>query len=217
AAAAAAKDVAAKRKVTGQFSTAPAPVQRTETKERPPAPIGRSTTQPAPFQVEDVLAELFEKMQDLYAADLTRERVASFLLDQALNYVKSDAGTFYIADLSGSDLQFAAVRGPKAQQILKSGITVPVGQGIVGFCAQEGVSLAISDVHKDPRFAQSISEKIGYDCRNMICAPLYRDGRLWGAIQLINRVGGNTYSHQEVDVLNYIATEGAQLLAALEG
>ena len=62
----------------------------------------------------------------------------------------------------------------------------------------------------------SISEKIGYECRTMMCSPLYKDGRLWGAIQLINRVGGHTYLPHEVDVLNYLAHEGAQLLSTVE-
>jgi GAF domain-containing protein len=170
----------------------------------------------AGVNVEQILAELFEKTQDLYGGVLNKERIASFLLDMALQYVSSDAGTFYTSDLSVNALEFAAVRGPKAKDILKSGMRVPVGQGIIGFCAQEGVSLAISDVQKDPRFSASLSEKIGYPCRNMICSPLYREGRLFGAIQLINRSSGNTYAPEEVDILNYVAHEGASLLAAVE-
>lgn len=210
-------NVAAARAVTNQFQSAPQPVERKETKEKPAAPIGRSSEQPKPaFNVEDVLVELFEKMQDLYADKLTRERIAGFLLDTAMQYVKSDAGTFYTTNLSGDGLEFTAVRGPKAKELQSSGIKVPVGQGIVGFCAQEGVSLAVSDVQKDTRFMASISEKIGYECRTMICSPLYKDGRLWGALQLINRVGGSSYIAQEVDVLNYLAHEGAQLLSSVE-
>jgi len=91
-----------------------------------------------------------------------------------------------------------------------------VGQGIVGFCAQVGVSLAVSDVQKDPHFMASISEKIGYECRTMICSPLYKDGRLWGAVQLINRGGGTMFLPEELDVLNYLAHEGALLLSSVE-
>ncbi|MBI5498569.1 MAG: GAF domain-containing protein [Deltaproteobacteria bacterium] len=209
-------DVAAARKVTGQFQTAPAPIERKETKEKPAAPIGRTEAAKPAFNAEDVLAELFEKMQDIYTEKMTKEGIANFLLDLALKYVKSDAGTFYTSSLSEESLEFTAVRGPAAKELLKSGIKVPVGQGIVGFCAQEGVSLAVSDVQKDARFSAAISEKIGYACRTMICSPLYKDGRLWGAIQLINRVGASSYQPQEVDVLNYIAHEGATLLTHVE-
>lgn len=213
-------NVASARRVTGQFQSAPAPVEQKQTKEKLEQPIGRAATakaEPAPFNVEDALAEMFEKMQDLYSDTLEKERIAGFLLDLAMQYVKSDAGTFYTSDLSGTDLEFTAVRGPKANELKKSGIKVPVGQGIVGFCAQEGVSLAISDVKKDPRFKASISDKIGYECRNMVCAPLYRNGRLWGALQLINRKAGDSFSAGEIDVLNYLAHEGAALLATAEG
>jgi len=209
-------DVAAARAVGNQFQDAPKPVERKETKEKPAAPIGRAEASKPTFNVEDVLADLFEKMQDLYADKMSRERIASFLLDLALQTVKSDAGTFYTSSLSGDTLEFTAVRGPKAKELLKAGIKVPVGQGIVGFCAQEGVSLAVSDVQKDARFMASISEKIGYECRTMICSPLYKDGRLYGALQLINRNGGTSYQSQEVDVLNYLAHEAASLLSTVE-
>ena len=48
-------------------------------------------------------------MQDLYADKMSRERIASFLLDLALQTVKSDAGTFYTSSLSGDTLEFTAV------------------------------------------------------------------------------------------------------------
>ena len=213
-----AKDVVAARKGTGQFKDAGQVVERKHTRDVNLAAVGRKPqAQPAGFKVEDVLADMFEKMQDLYTGKLDKERIAGFLLDLALQHVKSDAGTFYTSGLSGADLEFTAVRGPKADQLKRSGFKVPVGQGIVGFCAQEGVSLAISDVMNDERFMRTVSDKIGYECHNMVCAPLYRGGRLWGAIQLINRKGGDSYASAEVDVLNYIAHEGASLLATVEG
>ena len=64
------------------------------------------------------------------------------------------------SDISDDDLQFVAATGPKASEVMK--FRVPMGQGIVGFAAQEGVSLAVSDVEKDDRFYKDISDKIGY-------------------------------------------------------
>lgn len=154
---------------------------------------------------EDKLAEVFERVQDVYleATDLTS--ASNFLLDLAMEVVSSDSGSIFISDISAHDLYFAAARGPKADEVMK--FRVPMGVGIVGFSAMEGVSLAISDAHLDPRFYKKISESLGYETRSILCSPIQNEGRVFGAIELINRKGGARYTPAEVNLLNYIAHE----------
>jgi len=197
-----------------RFRPAPEPLTRSETKPTPSDPkIGRREER---VSIEDVLMEIFERTQELYAEHLDPDRIVNMLLDLAVEKIPSGAGTLYVADISGHDLQFAAVRGPKATEILSSGLRVPMGQGIAGFCAQEGVALTIGDVQRDPRFAREISEKIGYDAHSMICVPLEKDGRCYGAIQLINREGATAFSPADLDVLASVARQGVELLSKVQ-
>ncbi|MHB8877876.1 MAG: hypothetical protein ACYC8T_29635, partial [Myxococcaceae bacterium] len=124
--------------------------------EKPTQPvvgsIGRKPPKAAEKeQIEDVLAEVFERVQDIYSQN-TEEAAMYFLLDLALEKIPAESGSVYRADAGMGDLSFSAVRGPKAAELLKEKIVVPAGTGIVGFCATEGVSVAVSDVQKDPRF-----------------------------------------------------------------
>jgi hypothetical protein len=178
----------------------------------PPAPIGRA---PAPAAAEDVLAELFERVADL---DRRGDRKAglAFLLDLAMEKIPCEAGSVFLARLAGRELEFAVARGPRAQEILKLGLTVPMGVGIAGFCARENVGVAVSDAQKDPRFYRAISEAIGYETRSLLCAPVARGGRVLGALELVNKRGGGPFEREDQAALSYLAHQAAELVARLD-
>ena len=181
----------------------------------PPAQIGRLQPSVADTQqVEETLSELFERTPALFEKPMAD--ALYYLLDLAMEKVPVDSGTVYVADVNRRDLGFAAVRGPKAKELLALKLRVPMGKGFVGFCAQEGVAVAISDVQRDKRFFREISDRIGYDTRSMITTPIILHGRTLGAIQLINKKGSSSFSQAELSILHYLAHQGALLLEAAE-
>ncbi len=207
----------APRRPSGQFSEAPSPVSREVSKPDPRTDphIGRTVHKERDHEqvdVQEAIAAVFDATQDLYMeeAQLSAQHVADKLLDIALAHIPADAGTFYLADVNGHALTFAAVRGPKADALKRSGMTVPVGQGIIGFCAQEGVCLAVSDIQKDPRFLAWIARTIDYQPTDTLCASAEKEGRLFGAVQLINSRAGFDAAHMEV--LRFIGLTAAAML-----
>ena len=203
----------APKRPSGQFSAAPEPKSREISTRNPTDPaIGRSGERPTPAKsVQDAIAAVFDATQDLYMESaLSAQKVADKLLDIALSHIPAESGTFYLADVNGHELTFSAVRGPKADALKRSGMTVPVGQGIIGFCAQEGVCLAVSDIQKDPRFLAAIAKSIDYQPKDTLCASAEKDGRLFGAVQLINSKDGFDASHMEV--LRFIGLTAAAVL-----
>jgi GAF domain-containing protein len=191
------------------------PVQRTESAAAPTDPVVKpSGPVSAPtFDPTDTIADVFDATQELLLdAVPDPKRVAEKLLDLALEKVPADAGTFYLADVNGHELSFAAVRGPKADAIRKKSLTVPVGQGVVGFCAQEGVCLVIRDMQNDSRYFSAIAEAVGYQPKDSLCASAEKEGRLFGAIQLINHKKGG-FTPGEMEVIRYIGITAADMLA----
>ena len=196
------------KRSSGQFENAPRPVSREVSGDRPqlsPAAVMSAEA------VAEAVADVFDATQDLLMEGaVDPSRIAEVLLDIALSHVPAESGSFYIADVNGHELAFAAVRGPKADAIKKGGFRVPVGQGIVGFCALEGVCLRVSDIQHDPRHLAAVATAVGYIPRDTLCASAEKDGRLYGAVQLINATEGFTAVHMEV--LRYIGLTAAQLL-----
>lgn len=199
---------------------APIPVKIVEVDNQrspPPALIGRLALAGSAEEgekVEDVLSELFERTPAIFAK--SQNDALYFLLDLAMEKIPCESGTFYVADLNRRDLGFAAVRGPKADELLKLKLRVPMGKGFVGFCAQEGVAVAISDAQRDKRFFSEISQRLGYETQSMITTPVIHDHRTLGAIQLINRSGSTAFSPSELSILHYLAHQAALYLETTE-
>ncbi|MBW1811132.1 MAG: GAF domain-containing protein [Deltaproteobacteria bacterium] len=155
----------------------------------------------------DFLEDIFEKTEDVYE-QANKEKAIYFMLDLALDRIGADAGSIFIADINKHDLFFGAARGPKADQVMS--FRVKMGQGLVGYCAEEGVGLAVSDVTKDPRFYSRVSDKIGYPTRSILCVPMQSDGQMFGALELINRKENDFFTERDLNVANFIATQLAQ-------
>jgi hypothetical protein len=185
--------------------------------EQPVRPVGnigrplrkRSTRE----DTENVLAEVFERVQSVNAKRSIDDALY-FLLDLALEKIPAEAGTIFRADAASGDLHFAAVRGPKAQELLRARLVVPSGTGIVGFCTTEGVSVALSDVQKDPRYYAAVAARVNYETRSVLAAPMMTQGRTFGCLQLINKQGTPLFTELEVGLAAYIAHQAALYLAS---
>ena len=177
-------------------------------------PIGRPRPPPPPRELEDMLAEVFDRVQGVYQF---REPTPGlyYLLDLALEKIPAEAGSVFSSELITGALRFVAVRGPKAKEILESRTVLPAGAGIAGFSIMEGVSVALSDVHRDRRWYSAIADKLQYDTRSLLCSPMVSAGRAYGCIELINRKPSSSFTDQEVGLLAYIAHQGALFLHSL--
>lgn len=162
-------------------------------------------------ETEDILADIFLRVTDI-SSKKTTEEAMQFILDLVLEKVPCEAGSVLRSDIATGDLSFITARGPKATEILKAKIVVPAGTGIAGFCAAEGVSVAVSDVDKDPRFYAEVGARVGYETRSMLCAPMMTHGHSFGCVQVINRKGGPQFLEHEVGVLAYLAHQAALFL-----
>ncbi len=174
--------------------------RRSPSGQRPALVVGRGNEAVS----QNIMEEVFLEINQIHEGDMSMEQVVNFVMDLSLEKVGAEAGSVMFADVNGRELYFATARGPKAHEVMN--FRVPMGKGIAGFCAREGVSLAISDAEKDPRFYREISEALGYPTQSMCCAPIQFDGRVFGAIELLNKKN-NHFIGAEVNVLTYIGRQ----------
>jgi hypothetical protein len=208
----------------------PASAPRAEPKPVPkspgPAPAARPTKQPASTPgapgpsgigrsidlnadpTADMLEEIFEKSSQL---DKKTQKDALYaMLDLAMEKIGTDAGTAFIADINSDDISFAAARGPHSDKLI--GIKLKVGQGIVGFCVDVGVGVAVSDASRDPRFYAAISKKIGYPTQSILCVPMQADEQIVGALELINKKDDSSFSENDLSIASFIGQQLARTL-----
>lgn len=177
---------------------------RSKTDQKKAVSIGRQNEKVSESLIEDIFLEI----QEIHEGEKSMEEVVGFVMDMAMDKVHAESGSVLFADVNGKELYFATARGPKADEIMD--YRVPMGKGIVGFCTREGVSLAISDAQNDPRFYKAISESLGYETHGLVCAPIQHQGRVYGALELINKKQSSGFTSDEMNALTYLGRQLAQ-------
>lgn len=71
-------------------------------------------------------------------------------------------------------------------------IRIPLGQGIVGSCISQDQTLRVNDATNEPRLMRRVDEISGYHTEQVLCVPMRADGKVIGALQLLNKRSGFT-------------------------
>lgn len=107
-------------------------------------------------------------------------------------------------DAATGDLVFSIVAGgPEAEQIRS--MRLARGQGVAGWIAENKQSVIIEDAQNDPRFDPSTDAMTDFVTRSIIGVPLISRGRVFGVIELINKLNGESFSPLDLKVLMTIA------------
>ncbi|NOT56189.1 MAG: sigma-54-dependent Fis family transcriptional regulator, partial [Deltaproteobacteria bacterium] len=78
---------------------------------------------------------------------------------------------------------------------------LPLGQGIVGWVAEKGEGVIANDVSQDPRFLGQVDRKTGFRTKAVLCAPLRDNGRVIGAIEVLNTDAPEGFAQEDLDLL----------------
>lgn len=81
------------------------------------------------------------------------------------------------------------------------------GEGIAGWVCQHHQSANVPVAREDPRFCPRVDQITGFYTRSVLCAPLYRQGQLEGAVQVINRNDGAPFDDDDAAFLDIIAEQ----------
>jgi len=113
-----------------------------------------------------------------------------------------EAGSILLVDRARNDLYFATTLEGGMERFLD--VRIPMGVGIVGCVAQSGRPEIVNDPASDPRFFKKISSDVGFASRSILCVPLISRDRVIGAIELLNKEGGD-FNQEDLERLQGIA------------
>ncbi len=123
------------------------------------------------------------------------------------------AASIMLLDEGTSELVFEAVTGEGEDTLV--GRRIPSGTGIAGWVAQSGQPLVVEDVARDPRFAVQEARRTGYLPKGLMAAPLLRQERVLGVLNVLDRPERRRFSVAEMDLLGLFANQAAVALDLL--
>ncbi|HUT72784.1 MAG TPA: response regulator [Desulfatiglandales bacterium] len=189
-------------------------------------------------QLEEALAEQ-EKMVEAYKS-LRSEKVAAAveigsIVNSTLNlaevlglimrYVNrvtnSMASSLMLLDDKTGELVLSVPTGPKASKLTDT--RIPAGEGIAGWVVEHGKPVLVPDVKSNGRFYKKIDKMTRFKTKSILCVPLKAKTKLIGALEVMNKVDGSSFTEEDVLLMSIfayqaaMAIENARLYSELKG
>ena len=139
-------------------------------------------------------------MEQLLEVD-NMEEALSGSLEIIIDELNSEAGAVWILDKKTDILQPLFCKG----SIDISNVTVENGVGVEGVVTKTGKPVMIADVDKDPRIDENIYDDQGHKANTLICVPLRAVGDTMGCILIINRMDGQLYTQEDLELCEKMA------------
>jgi sigma-B regulation protein RsbU (phosphoserine phosphatase) len=160
-------------------------------------------------QIERAFALLAEMTRG-FAESQNLEATLEQALSSVAEHLDAEAGSLWLLDLERGELHCRACVGPNPI----TGLRLPMTKGIIGRSVSDNTCQCVFDVSEDPAFSTKADDESGMVTRSLLCAPLSFSDQRIGAIELINRRGGDGHFHQrDVYPLQVLASSAALAIA----
>lgn len=157
-----------------------------------------------------VLQTLCEVVQAINSS-LKPKEILSAIMAKAADLVDAEGGSVILLNEKTNELTFEAASGKAGKKLL--GMRLKVGQGVAGWVARYGKSLMVPDVSKDPRFYSGMDQRTKFTTKSILCVPMKSRDRVIGVVEVVNKVGGGSFTQDDFEIFESIA---AHLTIALE-
>jgi len=158
---------------------------------------------------EEELAKMTALMEISIVINSTRylKQLLKIIMQSAERVMQAEASSVFLIDRQTDELYFEVATGPKEEEVRK--IRLKKGEGIAGWVASTGLSLLVPDVSKDPRFAKRVDAETYFVTRSILCVPLKVRNQIIGVVQVVNRLGAESFSESETKFLEALASQAA--------
>ena len=153
------------------------------------------------------LEVVFDTIHDLIST-LSVQQVMERLLDRTLLHLASEIGSILVLDPDHT-LRILLARGLPPEVVRD--IRIQLGDGISGYVAERAESLLVEDVENDSRFQRRNRER--YYTNSFISTPLCFQGSVRGVININNKSNRQSFTADDLKLLEAIAGHAAVALA----
>jgi len=149
-----------------------------------------------------------------FLADLTQDFASSLdigetlknAIDRFMVHLDAEAASIFLLEDQDSTLVCRECAGP----VDIRGLRLAAGQGIVGQTVARNEARIVRDVSRDPEFAAMVDIDTGFATRSLLCVPLAVRGRCLGALELLNKRGGDgLFAQHDLQLASIVAAAAA--------
>lgn len=119
--------------------------------------------------------------------------------------LQAEASSIALYDAVEDRLVFRVAAGEHGQGVV--GLSVPTGEGLVGYVYTTGQALALADVANDARFGRKFAEQSDYIPRAIVAVPLVDDEGTIGVLEVLDKRDLSPFDLRDIELASVFAAQ----------
>ena len=156
------------------------------------------------FRIEKFIA----RMTDL-------DSLLTVIMRETTMATDAESCSVALYDKATEQLSFCVARGEEQERDFERElrlIRMPMGVGVLGWCATNRMVANIKDAYSDPRFNRQADIKTGFRTKSILAVPMVRHDELVGVVEAVNKRGDGGFSEHDEQVLAVLAAQAALVI-----
>lgn len=138
------------------------------------------------------------------------DELLQLIVQSATDLLDAETGSLLLMEEDSGDLIIRIAAGSTEADVV--GSRVPTGQGIAGWTAEHREPVVVTDPASDERFYGEVDAATGFETTGMLAVPLIVKERCIGVLEVLNKLGPDSFDDDDVELANAFAGMAALAL-----
>jgi GAF domain-containing protein len=147
-------------------------------------------------------------------AESTHRRLLQSVVSAAVGIFGARASSIFLLDEPADQLVFAAVAGEGERHLV--GRRFPAREGIAGWVLASREPMVVTDLATNTTFSRAAAESTGYVPNRLLAAPLIRDERAIGVLEVLDHDPDVVRSRDAISLLMLIGDQASVAIEVVE-
>ncbi len=146
---------------------------------------------------------LFHEVGKALFSNIDQQKILQTIMEKISDLLQPDTWSLLMLDEKTRELYFEIAIGAGAERL--KDVRLKVGEGIAGWVVAHAEPVLIEDVSKDPRFNPRFDEITQTNTRSIVCVPIKGREQVLGVIELVNCLGKESFTRDDIPILKSLA------------
>ncbi|PKB82458.1 MAG: hypothetical protein BZY88_04300 [SAR202 cluster bacterium Io17-Chloro-G9] len=151
--------------------------------------------------------ETFYQVNRFVSSIYNEDELLDLIMQESESAVGAEASCIALYNPSDERLHITFATGEESEGV--RGVSLAMGQGIIGEVAATNAPILVDDVRQDSRHEASVDQDTGFVTKSILATPIRRRGELLGVLEVINKKDGTFFTEDDSRLLEVVANQAA--------
>lgn len=170
----------------------------------------RDTLQDLQAQLERLT--LLQKINREFHSSIELNELLPTIFEEVIEATEAEGGSIWLLDPSGQELECQIAAGGGGEKL--PGSRLKLGEGLAGWVAKHRQPTTVDNVQRDERWARDVgdAQRLQFETTSLISAPLVVKDESLGAINVVNKIGAEGFTPDDLELLTSLANNAALVI-----